>query len=199
MGNNLVERFSAFSHSHAQTGWPDWPNFRQFGYCFFNETSGPHKWPLLFSLLKLCIDFDKKWAGLHILGDFFTDSSGHPAHAHTHTPSLSLPLLSKINCLCFLGGDYFFRKFIDHLKPNTFSTQAPYILPEMCLHWSSVLSNLINLHLGRKVWEHIFILEFRTNFIPKIYVKNRKKQINQKKKRKDQIILLNGIPNLHGL
>jgi hypothetical protein len=32
---------------------------------------------LLFSMVRFCINFDKKWVGLH-LGDFFSNSSGHP-------------------------------------------------------------------------------------------------------------------------
>jgi hypothetical protein len=61
-----------------QPGWPDWANFRQIDYCllwtvFLKITKVVGylcNFGLLFPQLRLCINFDKKGAGLHF-GRFF--------------------------------------------------------------------------------------------------------------------------------
>jgi hypothetical protein len=46
---------------------------------FFKVTKVAHIFGLLFQRLRICIGFVKEWVGaVYILGDFFTNSSGHP-------------------------------------------------------------------------------------------------------------------------
>jgi hypothetical protein len=65
-------------------------------------TEVDHIFGYFFQLLRLCNDFGKKWVGLHkkltqnvayILGDFFTNSSGHPG-----------PVLGSARGLRLVGG-----------------------------------------------------------------------------------------------
>jgi hypothetical protein len=66
-----------------ETGRPDWANFRLLG-CFFTFGSFliiteevKNRATFYYGTSYLCINFDKKGLG-YILGDFFTNSSGHP-------------------------------------------------------------------------------------------------------------------------
>jgi hypothetical protein len=66
---------------HSSTGWPDWANFSPIGwlFIFLKITEVAQFLDYFFSRKKLCINFDKNGLG-YILGDFFTNSSGHAAH-----------------------------------------------------------------------------------------------------------------------
>jgi hypothetical protein len=54
----------------------NWATFL-FGQLFENYRASPKIWTTFFPRKKLCINFDKSGLG-YILGDFFTNSSGHP-------------------------------------------------------------------------------------------------------------------------
>jgi hypothetical protein len=66
------------------TSIPDWTNFRPSGGCllragfFRNYRSSAHYWTIFLHLISYIFILSKNGLG-HILGDFFTNSSGHPA------------------------------------------------------------------------------------------------------------------------
>jgi hypothetical protein len=86
-GCNLDNNVVQFPQGHDKacmypSGWPDWANFRLLGDCFrwevFKNTKIAHifcsflQWKKMYTLILRKIGLD------HILGDFLTNSSGHP-------------------------------------------------------------------------------------------------------------------------
>jgi hypothetical protein len=63
-----------------EPGWPDWANFCLFDFWqLFENYRRSKNFGLLFNYMyKLCVNFDLKTGLGYILGDFFTNSSGHP-------------------------------------------------------------------------------------------------------------------------
>jgi hypothetical protein len=93
-----------------QAGWPDWANFRQIGGCFlwtgyFKITQLAQMYWLLFTTVKSVLLILTKNELGYILGDFFTNSSGHPDHKRQlHRASLGTLQLEPFS-LSYRQGD----------------------------------------------------------------------------------------------
>jgi hypothetical protein len=92
-------RRTSWSNVMSRSGWLDWANFCPTGDCFLwtvykkLKKYAAHIFGLLFHNC-----FDKNVLG-SILGDFFTNSSGHTAHDHFFFLSLFCLSVSVFFCL----------------------------------------------------------------------------------------------------